>query len=61
MIWNIWIHALMQYRCAQVHLILKHKSPKTGEIEEKHLKSPPMVESDKGTHVYTVVIKPDNT
>lgn len=45
----------------QVHLILRHKSPKTGEIEEKHLQSPPMVETDKATHVYTAILKPDNT
>ena len=44
----------------QVHLILRHKSPK-GVIEEKHLKSPPLVLLDKKTHVYTAVIKPDNT
>jgi calnexin len=53
---DIWILSL-----AQVHLILRHKSPKTGEIEEKHLQNPPMVESDKATHVYTVILKPDNT
>ena len=45
----------------QVHLILRHKSPKTGEIEEKHLSSPPTVESDKATHIYTAILKPDNT
>lgn len=47
--------------CLQVHVILRHKSPKTGVIEEKHLKSPPAVEMDKTTHVYTIAIKPDNT
>ena len=30
-------------------------------IEEKHLKSPPLVLLDKKTHVYTAIIKPDNT
>lgn len=44
-----------------MHLILNHKSPKTGEIEEKHLTSPPRVKTDKKTHVYTATIKPDNT
>ena len=44
----------------QVHLILRHKSPK-GVIEEKHLKSPPLVLLDKKTHVYTAIIKPDNS
>lgn len=45
----------------QVHLILRHKSPKTGEIEEKHLTGAPMIEQDKATHVYTAILKPDNT
>ena len=27
----------------KVHFILRHKSPKTGEWEEKHLKSPPIL------------------
>lgn len=45
----------------QVHLILRHKSPKTGEIEEKHLKFPPGIESDDQTHVYTALLHPNNT
>lgn len=40
----------------QVHLILRHKSPKTGVIEEKHLKTPPMVMLDEYTHVYTAIL-----
>lgn len=44
----------------QVHLIMRHKSPKTGEIEEKHLESPPMVLLDEQTHVYTAVLYPAN-
>jgi len=45
----------------QVHLIIKHKNP-SGEIEEKHLKTPPMVVQDSDTHVYTAVLNPsDNT
>lgn len=45
----------------KVHLILRHKSPLTGEIEEKHLKSPPSVLLDDKTHVYTAVLHPNNT
>jgi calnexin len=45
----------------KVHLILRHKSPKTGEIEEKHLKYPPSVLLDDKTHVYTAVLHPNNT
>lgn len=44
----------------KVHFILKHKNPKTGEYVEHHLKFPPSVPSDKLTHVYTAVLKPDN-
>jgi calnexin len=46
---------------SQVHLIMRHKSPKTGAVEEKHLKSPPMVKTDKLPHLYTLILKPDNT
>ncbi|CAI9113779.1 OLC1v1014452C4 [Oldenlandia corymbosa var. corymbosa] len=44
----------------KVHFILKHRNPKTGEFVEHHLKFPPSVPSDKLTHVYTAVLKPDN-
>ena len=43
-----------------MHLILRHKSPKTGKIEEKHLKTPPFVETDKKTHVYTAILRASN-
>ncbi|KAJ0548210.1 putative calreticulin/calnexin, concanavalin A-like lectin/glucanase domain superfamily [Helianthus annuus] len=43
----------------KVHFILKHKNPKSGEYVEHHLKFPPSVPSDKLTHVYTAVIKPE--
>ncbi|KAH9328343.1 hypothetical protein KI387_000451 [Taxus chinensis] len=44
----------------KVHFIYKHKNPKSGEYVEHHLKYPPSVPSDKLTHVYTAIIKPDN-
>ncbi|EFN53144.1 hypothetical protein CHLNCDRAFT_136908 [Chlorella variabilis] len=44
----------------KVHLILRHKSPKTGKIEEKHLQSPPFVETDSKTHVYTAILRASN-
>lgn len=44
----------------KVHFILKHKNPKTGKYVEHHLTSPPSVPSDKLTHVYTAILKPDN-
>ena len=43
-----------------MHLILRHASP-NGTIEEKHLKAPPTFPLDKKTHVYTVVLRSDNT
>jgi calnexin len=45
----------------QVHFIFKHKNPKTGEYEEKHLKSPPSAKTNKLTTLYTLIVKPDNT
>ncbi|KAL4323264.1 hypothetical protein GQ457_11G029900 [Hibiscus cannabinus] len=44
----------------KVHFILKHKNPKSGDYVEHHLKYPPSVPSDKLTHVYTAILKPDN-
>ncbi|GLT72173.1 hypothetical protein SLA2020_441280 [Shorea laevis] len=44
----------------KVHFIFKHKNPKSGEYVEHHLKNPPSVPSDKLSHVYTAILKPDN-
>ncbi|KDP22513.1 hypothetical protein JCGZ_26344 [Jatropha curcas] len=44
----------------KVHFIVKHKNPKSGKYIEHHLKFPPSVPSDKLTHVYTAILKPDN-
>ncbi|KAJ6832075.1 calnexin-like protein [Iris pallida] len=44
----------------KVHFILKHKNPKSGAYVEHHLKFPPTVPSDKLSHVYTAILKPDN-
>ncbi|XP_025086244.1 LOW QUALITY PROTEIN: calnexin-like [Pomacea canaliculata] len=50
---------------SKIHFIFRHKNPKTGEIEEKHAKKPSAnVESyftDKKTHLYKLVVNPDNT
>lgn len=45
----------------KVHFIFRHKSPKTGLIEEKHLKDPPSVRIDKVNHLYTLIVRSDNT
>ncbi|KAJ6845661.1 calnexin-like protein [Iris pallida] len=44
----------------KVHFIFNHKNPKTGRYVEHHLKYPPSVPSDKLSHVYTAILKPDN-
>ena len=51
-------------RCGEtnkVHFILRHKSPKTGEWEEKHLVTPPKPATDKEVHLYTAIVGTDNT
>ncbi|TPX62952.1 hypothetical protein PhCBS80983_g00225 [Powellomyces hirtus] len=45
----------------KIHFIFRHKNPKTGEIEEKHLDAPPAAKSDKNTHLYTLVVNTDQT
>nr|XP_020494017.1 calnexin-like [Labrus bergylta] len=49
----------------KLHFIFRHKNPKTGEFEEKHAKKPDAdlrtYFTDKKTHLYTLVVNPDNT
>jgi len=45
----------------KVHFIFRYKSPKTGEIEEKHLKTAPRPTIEKLTNLYTLIVNPDNT
>lgn len=45
----------------KVHFIFKHKNPKTGEYEEKHMKTPPSARIEKKSTLYTLIVKPDNT
>ncbi|KAJ8105826.1 hypothetical protein OPT61_g9947 [Boeremia exigua] len=45
----------------KVHFIFKHKNPKTGEYEEKHLKNPPMARIVKTSTLYTLIVKPDQS
>lgn len=45
----------------KVHFILQHQSPKTGKWEEKHFKEPARLPSDHLTHLYGLIINPDNT
>lgn len=45
----------------KLHFILRHKNPVSGVWEEKHLKGAPSVPVDTKTHLYTLVVRPDNT
>uniref|UniRef100_A0A8C7US17 Calnexin n=1 Tax=Oncorhynchus mykiss TaxID=8022 RepID=A0A8C7US17_ONCMY len=49
----------------KLHFIFRHKNPKTGEYEEKHAKKPDSdlrtYYTDKKTHLYTLVVNPDNS
>ncbi|KAL2756368.1 hypothetical protein ACRALDRAFT_1019235, partial [Sodiomyces alcalophilus JCM 7366] len=45
----------------KVHFIFNHKNPKTGEYEEKHLRTPPTAKIAKTTQLYTLIVNPDNT
>ncbi|KAG8623345.1 hypothetical protein KVT40_008321 [Elsinoe batatas] len=45
----------------KVHFIFRHKNPKTGEYEEKHLKNTPMARIGKTTSLYTLIVRPDQT
>ncbi|KAL1958208.1 hypothetical protein VTO42DRAFT_5064 [Malbranchea cinnamomea] len=45
----------------KVHFIFKHKNPKTGEYEEKHLKAPPGARITKLSTLYTLIVNPDQS
>ena len=43
----------------KVHFIFRHKNPKTGEYEEKHLKNTALARITKPTNLYTLIVTPD--
>jgi len=45
----------------KVHLIIRHRNPVSDEWSEHHLQSPPTPAGDKNSHLYTLIIRPDNT
>jgi calnexin len=45
----------------KVHFIFRHKNPKTGEYEEKHLSNPPMARIAKTTTLYQLAVFPNQT
>lgn len=49
----------------KLHFIFRHENPKNGTIEEKHSKKPTQrlddIYKDKEPHLYTLIVRPDNT
>ena len=45
----------------QVHFIFKHKNPKTGEYEEKHMSGAPSMINNKLSNLYTLVVRQDQS
>jgi calnexin len=44
----------------KVHFIFRHLNPRTGVFEEKRLVDPPVPRRDSLTHLYTLIVRPDN-
>ncbi|XP_037297107.1 calnexin isoform X2 [Manduca sexta] len=49
----------------KLHFIFRHRNPKNGTVEEKHSKKPSQrlddIYKDKEPHLYTLIVRPDNT
>jgi len=45
----------------KVHFIIRWRNPVTGNVEEKHASKTPSAKSDKLSHLYTLIIRPDST
>lgn len=45
----------------KVHLIIRYENKISKKVQEKHLVNPPAIRQDLLTHLYTVVIRRDNT
>ncbi|KAF8588316.1 Calreticulin-domain-containing protein [Ramaria rubella] len=59
--WTIMFGPDLTCPGTKVHFIFRHRNPKTGEYEEKHLQSPPTPTIGMDTILYTLVVNPDNT
>ena len=44
-----------------MHFILRHQNPVSGEWEEKHVTSPPFPKKDTASHLYTLIVRRDNS
>jgi calnexin len=45
----------------KVHFIFRHKNPINGSFEEKHMNDAPQVKNDTISHLYTLIVRPDNS
>jgi hypothetical protein len=45
----------------KVHFIIRHRNPVTGEVSEHHLAEPPRIKNDQRTHLYSLVIRSDQS
>lgn len=45
----------------KVHFIFRHYNPKSETWEEKHLTDAPAIKNDELSHIYTLIIRKDNT
>lgn len=51
-------------RCGElnrIHFIFRHQNPISKGYHEKHLVGAPEARLDKGTNLYTLIVRPDNT
>lgn len=44
----------------KVHFIFRHQE-RDGSFEEKHMNEPPSIKDDKISHIYSLIVRPDNT
>eukprot|EP00818_Percolomonas_sp_WS_P000948 CAMPEP_0117439348 /NCGR_PEP_ID=MMETSP0759-20121206/2519_1 /TAXON_ID=63605 /ORGANISM="Percolomonas cosmopolitus, Strain WS" /LENGTH=556 /DNA_ID=CAMNT_0005231061 /DNA_START=35 /DNA_END=1705 /DNA_ORIENTATION=- len=45
----------------KVHFIVRHQNPISKEWQEHHLRNPPATENDQLTHVYSLIVRKDNS
>jgi len=45
----------------KVHVIFQHQNPVTKEWSEHHLANPPAIKNDRRTHLYSLILRTDNT
>jgi len=46
---------------SKVHFIFRHQNPVSKDWEEKHLSKAPLPKKDRSSHIYTLVVRPNNS